>query len=90
MQASSVSSSSIFVQWGAVDCIQRNGYIISYSVQYGVEGSGSLQTISILGIGNEVVLLSLTPSTTYSIQVAAQTSAGSGPYSSSILVTSLR
>ena len=74
-----VTSSSITVQWGAVDCIHHNGDITGYSVQYGAQGSGSTQTrdVSI----TEATISSLMPSTTYSIQVAAVNSAGIGVYS---------
>ena len=76
------TSSSITVQWGAVDCIQRNGDITGYSVRYGVQGSGSTQTMSISGGSvTEATISGLTPSTTYSIEVAAVNGAGTGVYS---------
>ena len=79
------TSSSITVQWGPVDCIQRIGDITGYSVRYGVQRSERSQTMSISG-GNttETTISGLTPSTTYSIEVAAVNSAGIGAYSSSI------
>jgi len=43
IQATDGHSSSITVQWGAVDCIHRNGDITGYSVQYGVQGVGGLR-----------------------------------------------
>ena len=77
MSVSEVTSSSITVQWGPVDCIHRNGDITGYSVRYGSE------TVSVSGdsSGGMYVISGLMPSTTYSIQVAAETSAGTGPYS---------
>ena len=63
---SEVTSSSITVQWGAVPCIHRNGEITGYSVQYGVVGSGSTQTISVSGDFSGVIS-NLEPSTDYSI-----------------------
>ena len=80
VSVSEVNSSSITVQWGPVDCIHRNGDIIGYSVQYGSE------TVSVSGdsSGGMYVISGLMPSTTYSIQVAAETSAGTGPYSTAI------
>ena len=73
-------SSSITVQWGPVDCIHRNGDITGYSVQYGSK------TVSVSGgsSGRMYVISGLMPSTNYSVQVAAQTSAGTGPYSAAI------
>ena len=74
MSVSEDTSSSITVQWGAVDCVHRNGNITGYSVQYGVQGSGSTQTMSVSGDSvTEATLSELTPSTTYSIEVAAVT-----------------
>ena len=81
VSVSEVTSSSITVQWGPVDCIHRNGDITGYSVQYKSE------TVSVSGdsTGGMYVISDLMPSTTYSIQVAAETSAGTGPYSTALL-----
>ena len=75
-----LSSTAITVQWGPVDCIHRNGNITGYSIQYGNE------TVSISGnsSGGMYIISGLEPSTTYSIQVAASTSAGLGPYTTPI------
>ena len=84
MSVTGRSSTSITVQWGPVDCIHRNGEITGYSVQYGEVGSGStqLQTMPVSGgSATEATISGLMSSTTYSIQVAAETSAGTGPYS---------
>ena len=80
VRVSEVNSSSITVQWGPVDCINRNGDITGYSVQYGSK------TVSVSGdsSGGMYVISGLMPSTNYSIQVAAGTSAGTGPYSTAI------
>ena len=80
------TSTSITVQWGAVDCIHHNGDITGYSVQYGVVVSGSTQTISVSGGSvTEATISSLMSSTAYSIQVAAVNSAGTGVYSDVIV-----
>ena len=77
VSVSEMTSSSITVQWGPVDCIHRNGDITGYSVQYGSE------TASVSGEGTYVIS-GLMSSTNYSIQVAAETSAGTGPYSAAV------
>ena len=79
VRESGVTSSAITVQWGEVNCTDRNGNITGYSVQYGVQGSGSTQTRDVSG--TEATISSLMPSTNYSIQVAAVNSAGIGVYS---------
>ena len=85
VSTSDVTSSSITVQWGAVDCIHHNGDITGYSVRYGVQGSGSTQTESVSGgATTEATISGLTHSTTYEIEVAAVNSAGTGVYSNSI------
>ena len=82
VSASSVTSSSITIQWGAVDCIHHNGDITGYSVQYGVVGSENLHTLSVSGESvTEVTISGLKSSTNYSIRVAAVNSAGTGLYS---------
>ena len=85
VSVSEVTSSSITVQWGAVDCIHRNGDITGYSVRYGVQGSVSTQTVSVSGGGAmQTTISGLMPSTTYSIEVAAVNSAGTGMYSDAV------
>ena len=85
--SASSSSTSITVQWGAVDCIHSNGDIIGYSVRYGVQGNGSTQTESVSGGGATMGLISgLEPMTSYSVEVAAVNSAGSGVYSDPYLI----
>ena len=86
VSTSDVTSSSITVQWGAVDCIHRNGDITGYSVRYGVQGSGSTQTESVSGgATTERTVSGLESSSNYSIEVAAVNSAGTGVYSDPII-----
>ena len=87
VNTSDVTSSSITVQWGPVDCIHRNGDITGYSVQYGVQGSGSTQTMSVAGNTTiDANITGLMPSTTYSIEVAAVNTINTGEYSTSLAV----
>jgi len=82
VSTSDVTSSSITLQWGAVDCIHRNGDITGYSVQYEVQGSGSTRNISVLGgTATEATISGLQSSTSYSVGVAAVNDAGTGVYS---------
>ena len=87
VSTSDVTSSSITVQWGAVDCIHRNGDITGYSVRYGVQGSGSTQTESVSGgATTEAIISGLAAGTNYDIEVAAVNSAGTGVYSDPLTV----
>ena len=85
VSTSAVTSSSITVQWGAVDCIHHNGDITGYSVRYGVQGSAEGDRTVVMASGGSsgglYVIFGLSPSTTYTIEVAAVTSAGTGVYS---------
>ena len=81
---SSVTSSSITVQWEMVPCILRNGDIKGYSVQYGS------QTMSVSeGDITEATITGLTASTYYSVRVAAVNDAGTGVSSSSQFTVTL-
>ena len=56
-------------------------------MRYGVQGSGSTQTRDVSGGDTRQTTISgLSPSTTYSIQVAAVNSVGIGEYSPSVIV----
>ena len=78
----SSSSSTITVQWGSVPCIHQNGVITGYSVQYGVVGSGNTTSMPVGGADTtQTTIGDLMSSTTYSIQVAAVNSEGTGVYS---------
>ena len=60
-----------------MDCIHRNGDITGYSVQY------DNKTVSVLGDSSGGMYV-ISGFTAYSIQVAANNSAGTGPYSRAI------
>ena len=73
------------VQWGPVECADRNGDITGYSVRYGEVGSaGSLQMVG-GDMDREATISDLTPSTEYTISVAAVTTAGTGVYSADMI-----
>ena len=83
-----MTSSSITVQWGAVDCIHRNGDITGYLVWYGIQGSGRTHTVVVSGDSTitEAIVCGLRDTTTYTIEMAAVNSAGTGVYSNPITV----
>ena len=90
MRVSGRNSSSITVQWGSVDCIHRNGDITGYSVRYGEVGSAEGERTVVEMVSGDFsvgmyTISGLIPSTTYSFQVAAETSAGPGPYSDTVI-----
>ena len=77
-----MSSTALTVQWETVPCIEQNGDITGYTVRVRVLESGEMD----VGDVNNVTISDLTPSTTYSIQVAAVNSEGTGPYSDLIII----
>ena len=71
-------------------CIHRNGDVTGYSVRYGIQGNGSIQTVTVSGKDSTNTSISgLKSSTTYSIEVAAVNSAGIGMYSNLLNITTL-
>ena len=89
MSVSEVTSSSITVQWGPVNCTKRNGDITGYSVRHGVQGSADRTAVMVSGdsSGGMYVISGLSAATVYTVEVAAVNSAGTGVYSD--LLTSL-
>ena len=75
-----VSSRSITVNWNEIPCIQRNGRIIRYEVEFGPSGEDNISERSFTA--NE-----LTPFTNYTFQVRGVNSEGPGPYSNLINIT---
>ena len=83
--ASITGPTIVFVTWKHVDCIDRNSEISRYTVRYGPFG-GAAVNVSVSGTNYTAV--GLTPSTNYSIEVAAVNSDGGvGPFSPPIFVT---
>ena len=82
VRITAVTSSSISMELEPPNCIDRNGIITGYSVQYRVEKGGNTDTR--LSPGASATLSDLVSSTNYSIQVAAVNTVGIGPYRSPI------
>ena len=77
-----VSSTSINVTWGPMDCRHRNGEITGYYVRYREEGGDQRHGFpSGDSSGGITTLSGLTKQTVYTVEVAARTSAGNGVYS---------
>ena len=87
MTASVTGPTVVFVSWERVDCIDRNSEISGYTVYYGPVG-GTAVNDSVSGTNHRTyTAVGLTPSTNYSIEVAAVNSDGGvGPFSSPIFV----
>ena len=87
------TTSTITVQWGAVDCIDRNGDITGYSVRYGVEGTAEGDRTVKMATGDSsggmYTIFGLSATTVYTVEVAAVNCAYTGVYSSPIIVVTV-
>ena len=71
-----------------MDCRHRNGEIIGYHVRYGEEGGGKIRMdLSGDSRGGMTTVSGLTKQTTYTVEVAARTSAVTGGLAYSELQT---
>ena len=76
------SSTNITVQWGPVESCSRN--ITGYSVRYGEVGTSERTVVEMVSgdsSGGMTTISGLTKETVYTVEVAAETSAGTGVYS---------
>ena len=77
----------VFINWEHVNCIDLNSVITSYTVYYAPVG-GTAVNASVSGTNHlAYTAVGLTPSTNYSVEVAAvNNDGGVGPFSSPIFV----
>ena len=68
-----------------MSCLHRNGEITGYRAQ-AVRNGMVEETASVGGSARQAAISGLSPSTSYTVQVAAVNGAGTGPYSSGISV----
>ena len=73
------TSMDVTIVWDAVNCIERNSIITGYVIQFTPPSSSGNNSVMVAGTGDAggmVTIDGLTPSTQYSIQVAAVNSDG--------------
>ena len=72
---------SITLRWEQVECDDRNGNITGYVVHYSVSESNENRTHNLtLNVTNSFTIMTLLPSTTYEIGIAAVNGAGTGDF----------
>ena len=88
MTVSVESSTAITVQWGPVEpCDQQNGAITGYSVRYGEVGtSEGDRRVEMASEDSMSTVSGLTKETVYTVEVAAETSGGTGVYSEPLAI----
>ena len=82
-------STNITLTWTEIDCLEENGVIIRYVIQYG-EGSYRNITVNTQSSATTHLITGLEPFTQYTFTVAGVNSVNTGPLSraSSIITTS--
>ena len=80
--AGTVTATSIRVQWEEVPCLHRNGKITGYTVETRASGMTIGSEFVNNGNSRSATVSGLNPSTLYTVTVAANNSAGTGPATS--------
>ena len=71
--------STAMVTWNAIECIDQNGIIINYVVQFREQDGGADVAGGVVNVNDRTYTVSgLTPATHYTFQVAGVTSGTSG------------
>ena len=78
--AETANSNPIMISWTEVECIEQNGPITHYIIQFGTS-CDDLQTENTADNSMNYTINGLTPNTEYIIQVAAANMHGRGPFS---------
>jgi len=85
-----ITSANITIAWDAVSCIERNSMITGYVVYFTQTSTSGNDSVMVAGTGDtggRVTINGLTPSTLYSIQVAAVNNNGNvGELSTPLIV----
>ena len=80
-----ITTRQLIFTWTAPECIEQNGIITGYAVDFGVFLGVENQSI-IKNVETRMFIASdLTPGVTYGFKVAAKTTAGVGPFTGSLL-----
>ena len=74
--------------WDGIECIERNTWVTGYIVRYDPPTSDGIDETLASGDGyngGSVTLIGLSPSTSYSIEVAGNSDQGHGPFSDPVI-----
>ena len=90
VNAVNISSTSIQVSWEPVPCIDQNGVITQYEVEYNQTTFSEVSMYNTTTVNSTTFMVDLTgleEYVVYSIRVRAYTSVGAGPYSDVVMET---
>ena len=77
------TATTITLMWDELNCVDRNGVITGYVVQYGITAFNTSMNVTGTSASDRTFTASgLVPLTTYMFRIAAANSDGVGPYSS--------
>ena len=78
-----LAATSVIISWDPPLLTHQNGFIIRYKIVYWLQQANiaaNRSTIVVLGNVTRYTVYNLIPSSNYSMQIAAATSVGFGPY----------
>ena len=76
----SVTSRSVNVSWNEIECIERNGMITNYTVEFSSLGGSVIPGVLMVN-ERRFIASGLTPFTNYTFRVAGINTYGVGPFS---------
>ena len=84
INTSSITSRSISVSWTQIGCIERNGPITNYTVEFQEVGGALIPGVV---VNRTFTASGLTPYTNYTFRVAGVNDNGTGPFSNATSIT---
>ena len=79
-----MTARSVSVSWNEIECIERNGMITNYTVEFSSLGGSVIP--GVLMVERRFTASGLTPFTNYTFRVAGVNSIGAGPFSDLITI----
>ena len=87
LTAKSVSTDTVELTWRREKCLDRNGVITGYVIQYTREYWNITVHDKRVQVITSHAISSLSPNTTYQFQVATENTNGTGPFSDVVVTT---
>ena len=75
---------SLMISWDTIECIERNGIITGYIVEFQEEGGAMIPGEV---VGQNFTVSGLTPATRYTFQLAGVNSNGTGPFTTATITS---
>ena len=80
-----MTARSVNVSWNEIECIERNGMITNYAVEFSSLGGSVIPGVLMMN-ERRFTASGLTPFTNYTFQVAGINSNGTGPFSDLVTI----